>query len=110
SASIRRGRNSLRKSSSSVTKPPWFRRARPESVMTPSYESTGDGQQLPDRVEEAEHPLLDQRRRGLVVIGEAAVREQVSIARVKEQLRVVHGLGDLAGDLQIFVGRCSLRV
>jgi hypothetical protein len=46
--------------------------------------SGGEPSQLVDVVEEAEHALLEQRRGAFVVVGQAVVSEQVSIARVQE--------------------------
>ena len=54
--------------------------------------------------EEAEHPLQDQRRGGLFVVGQAAVGEQVLVAGVQEQLRVRGSLDQLAGGTQVLLG------
>jgi hypothetical protein len=45
--------------------------------------------------------LLEQLRGAFVVVGQAAVGEQVPIAGVQEQLRALDSLGELAGDVDI---------
>ena len=47
------------------------------------------------------HALLDERRSVLVVVGEAAVGEEVPIARIQEQLGALGLLRDLAGDVGV---------
>jgi hypothetical protein len=52
-------------------------------------------------VEEAEHALHEQRRRALVVVGQAVVGEEAPIAGVHEQLCALGCLGELVGDVEI---------
>jgi len=53
--------------------------------------------QLLDVVEEAEHAFREQCRGVFVVAAEAVVSEQVSIAGIREQLRTLYPLVELAG-------------
>src|SRR5438477_9146154 len=57
---------------------------------------------LLDAVEELEHPLFEQRRGTFVVVGEAAVGEQVSVAGVEEQLRTLDRRNELARGREVF--------
>src|SRR6266536_4932746 len=57
---------------------------------------TGTRSQLLDVAEEAEHALLEQLRGTFVVVGQALVGEQMSIAGVQEQLRALDCLDELA--------------
>src|SRR5206468_6723745 len=66
--------------------------------------SAGGLSQLVDVVEEAEHALLQQRRGAFVVVGQAVVGEQVSIAGVQEQLCAVDRLDKLARGWKILHG------
>src|SRR5438105_6813674 len=59
--------------------------------------------QLLDSVEEAEHALLEQCRGAFAIVGEAVVSEQMSIARIQEQLCALGRLGELAGGGEVFV-------
>src|SRR5262245_57078751 len=54
-----------------------------------------------DPVEEGEHAPADLRRRGLVVRGQAAVGEQVAVAGIQEDLRLVDRLRELACDVDV---------
>ena len=54
-------------------------------------------------VEEAERSFREQCRGIFVVVGEAVVGEQVSIAGIQEQLRALDCLHDLAGGGEVFV-------
>jgi quercetin dioxygenase-like cupin family protein len=65
---------------------------------------------LADVVEEAEHTFLEERRGAFVVVGQAAVGEQVSIAGVHEQLRALHRLVELPRGLEVFVRRQGQHV
>src|ERR687891_631879 len=76
------------------------RYASAKSTRSVSYTS-----QLLDVIEEAEHALLEQRRGALVVAGQAVVSEQVSVARIQEQLRPLYRLVELAGGFEVFVRR-----
>src|SRR5207245_2606463 len=56
---------------------------------------------LSDGFEQTQHALGDQRGGVLVVLGKAAVDEEVSIAGIEEQLRLLDALVDLAGDVDV---------
>src|SRR4051794_40807122 len=58
---------------------------------------------LLDALQEAERALLEQPRRIRLVVGHAAVGEEVPVAGVEEQLCPLDRLGDLAGGGKVFL-------
>src|SRR5215210_9253222 len=60
---------------------------------------------LVDVSEEAEGALLEQRRRALLVVGEAVVGEQVAITRIQEQLGLFDRGVELAGGVEVALER-----
>src|SRR5437773_8047251 len=57
---------------------------------------------LLDVVEEANHALLEQLRGTFIVVGQAVVGEQVSIAVIEEQLRALDRRNELARGREVF--------